>query len=370
MKKFIISNEICYKSAWQLINSQKIEKANQANNAITINYNDDIVNYNVDTEDKNNSSKIENNSNLKAGNQNIGNSFTNKQISDTKLININIYNHNINHFIINSKEDELNKKRVDDKGIKTFRSSYSYNVNLKSNENNLSPNNGNQYNFDKKLLNIPPSNKIMINPNQSNIITPSNKNINSSKNINNLQSSNIKIIPNKTNFGTKSPQNSQIKRPASAFSIKTGTSRETSNQKEILNKINESSILNQKHSAASLLNPITTNITNSILINSGLNRSDSTSEYSIKNKVNTTKTNTTNIIYNKKLLEERNYLKGNQTSRTNSANKQRASSNTAYKNIGIKVSVTKTNMSNSRENIVSNNKKKSYSPCGIFLKFK
>ena len=348
MKRFIFSNEVSYKLAWQMINSQKNEILNQAKSISKPENPSNIDNEKKEKNYLNNDNASKNISEIPNNNDTDTNKSS--KLSDNKMININIYNHNINHFIISPKDENKNGKN-----IKSFRTAYSNNTPIKPNDSlSLSAN------YNKKPSENLPSNEVFNNKitNTSNINkieTPKDNKIIQIKNISNNPNpkliSNIKIITNKTNYTTNSIQNH---RPASAFSTKTRSSRVKSNSslKDTSIKNSDSSILNRKDSATSFIKTNT---------NSNINRSVSASSYS----ANTAKSQKSKITFNKKQVQQMNNSKGNLTTRINPSVVKPVNSS-VKKSIGIKVSITKNNITkvkreNSRDSLNSNNSKTSYS---------
>jgi len=357
MKKFIIANEISYKLAWQVINSYR--------NETTQNNLKEISNKQNESTHLNKTEKVDkekNSTNIDKGNSDKSLNITSppnkienikSKVPENKMININIYNHNINHFIISPKENKKPTNNENNKNIKSFRSSYSNNTSVKSNDNWTA----NIYSMDKKA-NKPVSdiaNKLMMSSDINTVTTPQNNTQTSTNNSSKI-SSNIKIIINKSTTGTKTPQN---QRPASAYFNKKRILRDKSNDTSSLKDSNikntDNSILKRKNSATSFLNPISTN--------SNINRSDSTSSYTN----NTAKSQKSSIIFNKNHVEKMKNGKGNISARVSTSVVKPVNSNISKKPIGIKVSVTKNNIvsnvkrENSRDSINSSTSKRSYS---------
>lgn len=263
------------------------------------------------------------------------------QKPDNSNININIINNNINHYIINNPNDDpqnKDKKRPEDKRIKSFRSSYTNNnPSMDYNPtNNINPMNNtptSPYNLDKKLVQKKP-NEVQTtnnsnNSNQSNKffinqIASSRQNNNSNSNLlannpklnsNIITTNNIKINPsilNNNPVSTSTNKNTH-QRPSSAISLNVRHNRDrTINQNQTNSTIKE--ILNRKGSNNSILvNPISTGINIS-----NLHRSDSTSSYSTKNKLTKTTFNNKLSIDNKlnnDMIDLTKNSRGNQSTR-------------------------------------------------------
>ena len=159
MKRFIFSNEVSYKLAWQMINSQKNEILNQAKSISKPENPSNIDNEKKEKNYLNNDNASKNISEIPNNNDTDTNKSS--KLSDNKMININIYNHNINHFIISPKDENKNGKN-----IKSFRTAYSNNTPIKPNDSlSLSAN------YNKKPSENLPSNEVFNNKitNTSNI---------------------------------------------------------------------------------------------------------------------------------------------------------------------------------------------------------
>ena len=333
LKRFINNNEISYQLAWNMINSVKSEMTQITNSSsnnekplptnnlsqkqINISQNDEKMKPVISNPQNLKTNLISNNTFKKPLTANPSyntNGYNSGLKNDNSHININIINNNINHYIINNpNDDSLNKekKKTDEKRIKSFRTSYTANnpsLDYNSNLNSISPTS--PYNLDKKintqrkdigLYQQQPSqnnnnlgNKLFIN----NISTSrQNNNSNSnllstgSKNNLNIVTNNSKINQNilSNNTITTSTNKNSQHRPSSAIALNVRHQREKSNnQSQTSSTIKD--ILNRKGSNNSLLvNPISTGI------NLGnLHRSESTSSYSTKNRL--TKSTFTNKL--------------------------------------------------------------------------